>query len=55
VGAIKVIAGPKLLTQSAVNAVKTWRYQPFQLNGKPMPNQTRIVLDFKLPSGAASQ
>jgi len=55
VGAIKVIKGSPPLAQSAVEAVKNWRYQPYQLNGKPVKNETRITVDFTLPSGAASR
>ncbi len=54
VGDIKVVKGSPQLAQSAVDAVKKWRYQPYQLNGKPVKNETRIIVDFTLPSGASS-
>jgi len=46
---IKVVEGPPVLAQSAVKAVKLWRYKPFVLDGKPVKNETRISVDFKLP------
>jgi TonB family protein len=49
VGDIKVIKGSPVLAQAAVDAVKHWRYQPYQLNGQPVKNDTKIVVDFTLP------
>jgi len=46
---IKVIKGSPLLARSAVDAVKTWRYQPFQLDGKPIQGETKITIAFKFP------
>ena len=48
-GEIKVVKGSPVLALSAVDAVKTWRYQPFQLDGKPIPGETKITIDFKFP------
>ncbi len=47
---VKVIEGPPLLAQSAVDAVKLWRYKPYELDGKPVKNEIRITVDFKLPN-----
>jgi len=49
VGNIKVVAGAPVLAQSAVDAVKNWRYEPFQLDGNPVKNATTITIDFKFP------
>jgi TonB family protein len=46
---IKVVEGPPVLAQSAVDAVKTWRYKPYQLDGKPVKIETRITINFKFP------
>ncbi len=46
----KVVQGDKVLAQSAVQAVKQWRYQPFVLNGKPVKTETSITIDFQLPT-----
>jgi TonB family protein len=52
VGDIKVIKGSPVLAQAAVDAVKHWRYQPYQLNGQPVKNDTKIVVEFTLPGAA---
>ncbi len=46
---IKVVEGSPVLAQSAAEAVKHWRYKPYQLDGKPVKNDTRIRVDFKFP------
>jgi TonB family protein len=50
VGDIKVVEGPPVLAESAMNAVKNWRYEPYELDGKPVKNEIRISVDFKFPS-----
>ena len=52
---VKVVEGSPVLAQSSVDAVKHWRYKPYVLDGKPVKNETRITIDFKLPSNAASR
>lgn len=54
VGAVRVIDGPPAFAQSAVEAVKQWRYKPFALDGKPIKNEIGITLRFKYPSDSAS-
>jgi protein TonB len=44
-----VTSGSPLLARAAVQAVKQWRYQPFQLNGKPVSLHNQITIQFKLP------
>jgi TonB family protein len=46
---VKVVSGDQLLTQSAVDAVKQWKYKPYLLNGDPVEIQTEISINFKLP------
>jgi TonB family protein len=46
---VKVVEGSPVLAQSAVDAVKHWRYKPYELDGKPVKNETRITIDFKFP------
>jgi len=45
---LKVISGPPLLVQAALNAVKTWRYQPTLLNSEPVEVLTEIDVTFTL-------
>jgi len=46
---VKIVKGPPILAEAAVSAVQNWRYKPFELDGKPVKNETRIVVEFKLP------
>jgi protein TonB len=46
---VKVSSGPAVLSAAAKQAVEQWRYQPFQLNGKPVSMTTSIKIVFKLP------
>ena len=48
VGELQVISGHPLLVQSALEAVKNWRYQPTQLNGDPVEVDTTITVSFVL-------
>jgi protein TonB len=45
----KVISGPAMLRDAAVNAVKQWRYAPSTVNGRPVESSVQIVLQFKMP------
>jgi protein TonB len=45
---LRVVGGPPLLQQAAVDAVKQWRYRPYLLNGEPVEVETTINVDFKL-------
>ena len=45
---LKVVSGHPLLIQSALDAVKQWRYQPTMLNGVPVEVITTIDVNFTL-------
>jgi TonB family protein len=47
---VKVVQGSPVFAQSAMDAVKSWRYKPYQLDGKPVKNEIRINVDFRFPS-----
>jgi TonB family protein len=49
VGDVNIVEGSPVLAQSAVDAVKHWRYKPYELDGKPVKKETRISVDFKFP------
>jgi len=49
VGNVAVVSGDPLLTQSAVDAVKQWRYRPQAPDGRGPERRTRITVNFKLP------
>lgn len=46
----KVISGPPMLRDAAVNAVKQWKYAPSTVNGRAVESSVQIVLQFKIPS-----
>lgn len=46
---VRVTNGQPLLAKAAASAVKQWRYQPFELNGKPVSIHNQITIQFKLP------
>ena len=50
---VKVVEGSAELAPAAVDAVKHWRYKPFELDGKPVKNEIGISVEFKLPSAAS--
>ena len=47
---VKVVSGNSLLTDSAISAVKHWRYSPATLDGKPVEASAQVVLKFDLPA-----
>jgi len=44
-----VISGDPLLAKAATDAVRLWRFNPHQLNGKAVEFETRITVNFALP------
>ncbi|MGC2639293.1 MAG: energy transducer TonB [Acidobacteriaceae bacterium] len=45
---LAVVSGPPFLAQAATDAVKTWRYLPYLLNGEPVEVRTQINVVFHL-------
>ena len=45
---LRVVSGPAMLQQSAVNAVSTWRYRPYLLDGQPVEVETTVNVVFTL-------
>ena len=45
---LRVISGHPMLVQSALDAVKQWRYKPYYLNGEPVEVDTTITVNFTL-------
>jgi TonB family protein len=48
VSQVDLISGHPLLAQSAIDAVKQWKYRPFLLNGMPMEVESTVVVNFTL-------
>lgn len=49
VSSAQVVQGNAALTEAAVNAVKQWRYRPYIRDGKVVPFQTVVQIDFPRP------
>jgi protein TonB len=45
---LKVVSGPAMLQQAALNAVQTWRYKPYLLNNEPVEVETTVNVIFTL-------
>jgi periplasmic protein TonB len=45
---LRVMSGPALLQQAAVDAVRQWRYRPYLLNGEPVEVETTVNVEFTL-------
>jgi protein TonB len=45
---LHVVSGPAMLTQSALEAVRTWRYKPYKLNNEPVEIETTVNVVFTL-------
>jgi periplasmic protein TonB len=45
---LRVISGPPMLQRSAMEAVRSWRYKPYLLNGVPVEVETTINVVFNL-------
>jgi protein TonB len=45
---LRAVSGPTMLRQSALDAVKTWRYRPYMLDGEPVDVETTVSVNFTL-------
>jgi protein TonB len=45
---LRVVEGPAMLRQAALDAVKQWRYRPYMLNGQPVEVETTVDVQFTL-------
>jgi Gram-negative bacterial TonB protein C-terminal/PilZ domain len=47
---LESVGGPDLLIDSAMNAVRQWRYTPTLLDGKPIETDQDVFIVFRLPT-----
>ena len=47
---LQVISGPEMLRSSALQAVKTWQYRPYLVDGRPREVDTTITVNFNFGS-----
>jgi protein TonB len=43
---MKVVSGPALLRQAAVDALGQWKYEPATVDGKPVPMHLTVTIQF---------
>ncbi len=48
---LRVLSGHPMLTQSALDAVKQWKYKPYLLNGEAVEVETTVQVNFTLSGG----
>ena len=46
---LRVVSGPVMLRQAAMNAVSTWRYKPYVFNQQPVEVETEVSVVFSIP------
>ena len=44
---VKVIAGPLLLRDAAMEALRQWKYEPARLDGQPTPMHLTVTVKFQ--------
>jgi len=45
---LRAVSGPTMLRQAALDAVKSWRYKPYLLDGEPVEVETTVNVTFTL-------
>jgi protein TonB len=48
---LQLVSGHPMLVQSALDAVKQWKYKPYLLNGEPVEVDTEVAVNFTLSGG----
>jgi protein TonB len=48
IGNLRAVSGPSMLRQAALDAVKTWRFRPYMLDGEPVEVETTVNVNFAL-------
>jgi protein TonB len=54
VESVSVREGDAILAEAAVQALRTWRYRPCALNGRPVEVKSEVRVNFKLPGEVVS-
>ena len=55
VRSMQLISGHPMLAPSAMEAVKQWKYRPYEQDGLPVEIQTTVQVSFSLPEYAAAE
>ena len=46
---LKLVSGDALLAEAAADAVRQWKFRPYQSDGQPAAFSTHVSVDFRLP------
>ena len=46
---LKLVSGDSLLARAAADAVRQWKFRPYQSDGQSVEFSTRMSVDFRLP------
>lgn len=52
VRAMQLVSGHPMLAPAAIEAVKQWRYRPYEQDGAPVEIQTTVQINFSLPENS---
>jgi protein TonB len=45
---LRVVSGPLMLQNAALEAIRAAKYRPYKLNGEPVEVQTTITVNFRI-------
>jgi len=45
---VKFVSGPEALAQAAMDAVRSWRYEPYLVKGQPVTVESSVVVNFRI-------
>jgi len=45
---LRVVSGPQMLQNAALEAIRAAKYKPYKLNGEPVEVQTTITVNFRI-------
>ena len=51
---LRAVSGHPLLIQSAMDAVRQWKYKPYMVNGEPVAVETTVTVKYRMPGSAAT-
>jgi protein TonB len=44
---MKPLNGPEVLARSAMDALRWWKFEPYNVNGQPIVVETTVAVEFK--------
>ena len=47
VAEVRALNGPEVLAESAIDAMRWWRFEPYRVDGQPVVVETTVAVEFK--------